>query len=111
MPTFLDIAQAEYPSEFKGRHPLPVEGVSLLPVFRGKQRSAPARLCWDLSRHQAIREGNWKAIRLRQKPDHWQLYDLERDGTETTDVADQHPELVKGMAHRFDVWYDRVNQN
>ncbi|EDL60794.1 arylsulfatase [Gimesia maris] len=111
MATFLDIAQAEYPSEFKGRHPLPVEGVSLLPVFRGKQRTAPARLCWDLPRHQAIREGNWKAIRLRQKPDRWQLYDLERDGTETTDVADQHPELVKGMAHRFDVWYDRVNQN
>lgn len=109
MATFLDVAQTKYPGEFKGRHPLPVEGKSLLPVFRGEQRTAPARLCWDLPRHQVIREGNWKAIRLRKQPDNWQLYDLQSDGTETTDVADQHPELVKSMAHRFDVWYDRVN--
>ncbi|QDT28076.1 Arylsulfatase [Gimesia panareensis] len=109
MATFLDVAQTEYPTEFKGRHPLPLEGKSLLPVFRGEQRTAHPRLCWDLPRHQAIREGNWKAIRSRKQPARWQLFDLQRDGTETTDVADQHPELVKSMSQNFDAWFARVN--
>ena len=109
MATFLDVAQADYPREFKGRHPLPIEGKSLLPVFRGEQRAAHAELCWDLPRHQAILSGHWKAIRPRKKPAEWQLYNLETDGTETTDVADQHPEQVKNLAQRFNAWQKRVN--
>lgn len=109
MATFLDVAQAKYPREFQGRHPLPVEGKSLLPIFRGAQRAAPAELCWDLPRHQAILSGNWKAIRLKKQPEHWQLFNLATDGTETTDVAGQHPEQVKHLAQRFHAWYRRVN--
>ena len=38
MATCLDVAGTNYPTEFKGRKPLPMEGKSLLPVFAGPQR-------------------------------------------------------------------------
>ncbi|WP_197999965.1 arylsulfatase [Gimesia alba] len=109
MPTFLEIAGADYPQEFKGRHPLPVEGKSLVPVFRGEQREAHEVLGWDLPRHQAIRAGNWKAILPRKQPDKWQLYNLKKDGTETTDLAATHPDRVKTMSQQFQVWYKHVH--
>ena len=38
MATCLDVAGEEYPTEFHGRKPLPMEGKSLLPIFQGRQR-------------------------------------------------------------------------
>ncbi|QDT85668.1 arylsulfatase [Gimesia chilikensis] len=109
MPTFLDVARAEYPQEFQGRHPLPVEGQSLLPVFEGKQRKPYSELCWDLPRQQSIISGDWKAIRPRQQPTKWELYNLKNDGTETTNLAAQHPEKVESLSRRYAAWHKRVN--
>ena len=36
MPTLLELAESDYPREFNGNEILPVEGKSLLPVFRGR---------------------------------------------------------------------------
>jgi arylsulfatase A-like enzyme len=38
MATCLDVAGEEYPMEFQGRRPVPMEGRSLLPVFQGRAR-------------------------------------------------------------------------
>jgi arylsulfatase A-like enzyme len=108
MATCLDVADASYPTNFDGRKPLPVEGKSLLPIFRGDQRESHAELCWSVPRHHAIRVGKWKAVRPR-KGGPWQLFDLESDGTETSDLAEREPERVKEMASRFDAWLTRVN--
>lgn len=46
----------------------------------------------------AIRMGKWKAVKLdvRQHPEkNWMLFNLESDRNETTDLASQHPELIK----------------
>lgn len=107
MTTYLDVANTSYPTEFKGRMPLPVEGKSLLPVFRGEQRDAHEELCWSVPRHDAIRVGSWKAIRTKQA-EAWQLFDLDADGTETLDVAKREPDRVKEMTTRFEAWCERV---
>jgi hypothetical protein len=40
--------------------------------------------------------GNWKAVRPRaERP--WELYDLSRDVSESSDVATQHPEILAKM--------------
>ncbi|MEX0818136.1 MAG: arylsulfatase, partial [Pirellulaceae bacterium] len=75
MATCLDLSNASYPTEFKGRRPLPVEGRSLLPIFEGNEREAHDELCWSVPRHHAIRVGQWKAIRPRSGGA-WQLFDL-----------------------------------
>lgn len=46
----------------------------------------------------AIRMGDWKGVRTNVKKDRnaaWQIFNLKTDRNETTDVAAQHPELVK----------------
>ena len=48
----------------------------------------------------------WKAVRLnvsKNPKGPLELYDLERDLGETTDVAAQHPDIVKKMAAIIDV--------
>jgi hypothetical protein len=51
--------------------------------------------------------GDWKAVRPRTGGS-WQLFDLENDGTETTDLASRHSARVEQLAARFEHWRDRV---
>jgi ribosomal protein S20 len=37
--------------------------------------------------------GDWKAVRPKQEAD-WELYDLKTDISETTDLANTHPEVL-----------------
>ena len=107
MATFLDLAGVNYPAEFQGRKPLPLEGKSLLPVLHGQGREGHEALCWSLPRHHAIRAGNWKAVKPKDGQA-WQLFDLENDGTETTDLAGREPDRVEAMAAAFEAWRQRV---
>ncbi|MCA9155844.1 MAG: DUF4976 domain-containing protein, partial [Planctomycetales bacterium] len=74
---------------------------------RGETQEAHDVICWSVPRHYVIRMGQWKAIRGRQA-ERWELYDLESDGTETTDLASKHPEIVERLAERFSEWQRRV---
>ncbi len=107
MPTCLEAAGVKYPSEFQGRKPLPIEGKSLVPIFRGQDRDSHRILCWSTIQNQAIRMGNWKLVNARhQQP--WQLYDMQADATETTNLASNQPERVRAMSEEFQKWRKRV---
>jgi len=107
MATFLDIAELDYPTTFKGRHPLPLEGRSLKPVFLGEQREAHAALYFSVPRNQALRMGDWKiVIAARGQP--WELYNLANDPTETVNLAKEDPHRVKKMAEVFKRWQRKV---
>ena len=46
----------------------------------------------------AIRMGDWKAVKTNLKKDPkspWQLFNLRKDRNETTDIASQHPDMMK----------------
>ncbi|MDE0626924.1 MAG: arylsulfatase [Bryobacterales bacterium] len=102
MPTFLDAAGIEHPSEFAGRRVHPMDGRSLLPVFRDGHREPHSELYWQWSRGRAVRQGNWKLVGVRERP--WELYDLEADGTELRDRAGEMPQRVAAMAELWDQW-------
>ena len=103
MPTFMEMAGAEYPQEFNGQAIIPLEGKSLLPIFQGKQRVAHQTLCWEWSGNRAIRQGKWKCVwdKLVQE---WELYDVVADRTETRDLAKQDPERTKAMVAAWYAW-------
>ncbi len=107
MATCLDVAGCEYPKEFRGRKPVPLEGKSLLPVFRGQHRVPHEVLCWDVPRNQALRQGPWKIVNAKHGAP-WQLYHLESDPTERTNLADRYPQRVRQMAARFAQWCAHV---
>ncbi len=80
------------------------DGISFLPELLGKKQKQHDYLYFEYPEkggQLAIRMGNWKAVKtnLRKEPKvQWQLFDLSKDVNETTNIAAQHPELLK----RFD---------
>lgn len=82
--------------------PAATDGISLVPVLLGNPRKQHEYLYWDYGHgrerfSQAVRKGNWKAVRNgSQNP--IELYDLSVDRAETSNVASQHPQLLKEMA-------------
>lgn len=107
MPTLLELAESEYPREFKGNQILPVEGKSLVPVFHGQKRVEHASLSWELFGNRAIRQGDWKLVwGASQKK--WELYDLQTDRSETNNLAAKYPERVTSMAHDWEAWQQRI---
>lgn len=52
----------------------------------------------------AIRKGKWKLLKVALLPGKTQLFDLEKDPGETSNVADQHSETVKDLEARLNVY-------
>jgi arylsulfatase A-like enzyme len=88
-PTLCEIAEVPAP---KGR-----DGISLLPTLTGKgEQKAHDFLYWEFHEggtKQAVRYGNWKAIRLAPNAP-LELYDVAKDIGEKTNVAKDNPEVV-----------------
>ena len=104
MATILDITGADYPSKFDGNDILPCEGESLQPSFAADN---PVRgpLFWEHEGNAAVRIGKWKLV--RKYPGPWELFDMEADRTEMSDLAAQNPERVRDMAARYEEWAKR----
>jgi len=91
LPTAADLAGAKTPAG--------LDGLSFAPSLMGKPSAQKAHtfLYWEFHErgfHQAVRMGHWKGIRHDPKKP-LELYDLSADLSETTDVALQHPAVVK----------------
>lgn len=107
LPTCLEAAGVRYPETYRGNSILPVEGRSLLPIFRGKQRKPHDALFWEHEGNRAIRKGNWKLVAGFREP--WELYDMKADRTETQDLAARHPTMVRELAEEYGRWAKRCN--
>ena len=79
------------------------DGISMVPAMLGKKQKQHKYLYWETysgGGQQAVRKGDWKALRFkvsRDKNAPVQLYNLRDDLAETTDVAAAHPEIVAEM--------------
>lgn len=121
-PTCLDAAGATHPLEWNGQRVLPVEGQSLLPLFRGLKPIPGDRvLCWERMGNEAVRQGDWKLVRgygvAKEDGDiasdgprrgSWELYRVDLDPGETNDLAATEPERVQAMARLYENWAQRV---
>lgn len=79
------------------RAPRDIDGVSMLPALLGLKPTARGHLYFEFHEGefaQAVRLGRWKAVRkgLGQSVE---LYDLQSDIGETTDLAARHPHVVR----------------
>jgi len=95
MPTLAELAGAEPPPG--------IDGISVVPALIGEESAGRKQerhefLYWELTRstglQQAVRMGNWKAV--RNDPDRpLELFNLESDIGETTDVSSRHPQVMR----------------
>jgi arylsulfatase len=106
MATCVDVAGATYPKEYKGNKITPLEGKSLVPAFADKAIEREA-IYWEHEGNKAILVGSWKLVSKHPGP--WELYHLERDRPETTDLAAKEPERVQAMSAQWQAWAERAN--
>ncbi|MEM9017606.1 MAG: sulfatase-like hydrolase/transferase, partial [Verrucomicrobiota bacterium] len=94
-PTFLELAGVEPPDD------RPIDGLSLVSHLEsgGLESLERDELIWhfphyrhDPGPYSIIRQGNWKLIKLWEGL--YELYDLENDLSETTNLAAKHPDKV-----------------
>ena len=110
LPTFLDMANADYPDQHPafGDQTLPLDGKSLLPVFKGKRRKPHDNLYWHWSTNRAVRQGDWK-LAWDKHAKTWELYDLVTDRTEAHDLAAKHPKLVAELIKKWNAWAKKTD--
>lgn len=109
MPTLIDVGMAEYPTKLNGKNILPMEGESLINILLGtsdsQTRTKP--IFWEFSGHHAIRIGPWKLVAEKSKE--WELYKIDKDRTESNNLAKKYPEKVEELAVLYKHWAERAN--
>lgn len=81
-----------------------IDGVNLLPFFKGGQAGDPhSILFWRWRSEQAVRQGDWKLVRGKEDRE-WRLIDLKHDVKEQHDLTADHPDRAKQLLARFDQW-------
>jgi arylsulfatase A-like enzyme len=91
------------------KHVDSIEGVNLLPYFKGDNKSAPhTTLAWRFGPQKAIRQGDWKLVDARdfdaKSQSGWQLFDLSKDIGEAHDLSAQFPEKKSELIKLWDAW-------
>jgi arylsulfatase A-like enzyme len=132
VPTVLDALAVEAPAHVRGVTQSPIEGVSFAHVFQdAKVESRHKTQYFEMFAHRSIYHDGWRAVcplpgtsfresgsffgaitltedMLRDlDAKNWELYDLSKDPTETTDLAaSNRPKLIEMIA----LWYTEAGK-
>ncbi len=106
MPTVVELAGVDYPKRFNNHDILPMEGQSLVPVFKDDVRE-DRPIFFEHFGKAAVRKGDWKLVR-GGRGDPWKLYKMSVDRTELNNLAAAHPERVDTLRAMWEEWADRA---
>ncbi len=112
-PTLLEVARVSHPGKYRGRKVLPIRGTSMVPFLAGKSdrvRDDREAVGWELFGRRAVRQGRWKATWLDSPfgPNDWQLFDIEADVSERSDLADTNRKKLYELIQLWDQYSDEV---
>ena len=107
MATIADLTDTKAPED--------TDGISIAPTLLGADGSQELHemMYWEFGNQIAVRYGEWKAIQPgkpkgSKKSQPWELYDLSRDVSESTSVADSHSDVLEKMKAFADASHDPV---
>jgi len=94
VPTFLAAAGAAIPHE--------LEGMNLLPQLSG-EAPVSRTLYWRMKAagQAAVREGNWKFLRMGNKE---MLFNIAKDPRERAQLQDKHREVLATLKSKWEAW-------
>jgi arylsulfatase len=105
VPTILELAGTQKPSDWKGQPMPPAPGKSLVAALKSDVTIERPSLWWLHEENKAIRVGDFKLVAA--KGDAWELYDLKTDRAEQNNLAAKMPEKVKELA---DLWQKQTDE-
>lgn len=93
----------------------PCDGLSLLPLIDGAMTQRPRPIAFEFAGQAALSDNRLKLVhnsgRRRPRSDNgtnpvseWELYDLLSDPSETTNLSDEHPDVVAAMRRTLEDW-------
>ncbi len=110
MATVAEVTGAPRPTNFNSHPVLPLQGVSLKPLFVG-QPLAIRDLGFEHEKNRAYFRGNWKLVTKNfalsdgsSPANEIELYDIVRDSTELTNVAAIEPVVLANLIDAWNAW-------
>lgn len=99
-------------SAIAGENSLPdnLDGENTSDIWQGKSRPRTKSLFWKTSSANSdasMREGKWK-LHMDNKGKTLELYDLSQDPSESKNIADSHPDVVREMKKKLIAWVDQL---
>ncbi len=109
LPTVLDVVAIPMPTD------RPYDGISLLPIINGTVTERPDPIRFQFMSQAAMSDSRYKLVHntgdKRPRSDNgdvpfakWELYDLQEDPGETTNVIDQYPEIAARLRSQLEEW-------
>jgi len=117
-PTVLEAAGIELPDEVDGIAQQEVDGASIRPTFADRAARGRDTQYFEMLGSRSIIHGRWKATTNHISTgvideeelavgsrsfadDRWELFDLDSDFSEASDVASSHPQVVSDLEQRW----------
>ena len=102
LPTCLEATGINFPDSFKSMTPIQPDGVSLMAAVKGKPLEKRS-FYWEHGRSCAIYKDGWKLVSNRH-PKPWELYDLNNDPAEKSDLSKDYPERAATLKAHWEKW-------
>jgi len=83
----------------------PLDGRNIWPALRSRTESPVESYYWSWHGQDAIRTAQWKLHRFF---DRFELYDIRKDESETTNVADANPAVVQSLVAKLNAWTSSI---
>lgn len=104
VPTLLAITSVDHPDKKR-----PSDGISLQPLFRSQLSRREKPIPFRHIGRAALIDNRWKLLTTKISDGKFELYDLERDPTESHDLSAARPEVFSRMKQQFLQWNESVN--
>ena len=118
VPTILDVCGLSMPKVYRGVKQYPLSGVSMRYSFdaKPKGKSKKKRQYYAMLGTRGIWENGWKAAAVHAPltgkghfdKDEWELYHVDKDRSESTNLAKEHPEKLQAL---IKTWFDEAEKN
>ncbi len=114
VPTILDLAGIAAPRTVRGVEQMPLHGRSLAPTFTAADALGErAPQYFEVAGHRAMLADGWKAVTFHRPgddfaEDRWELYHLDEDPAETTDLSAEHPDRLDRLR---ELWNEQAEEN